>query len=137
MSSQPDAERPTGAFPYAPPSSGPTLPLPYGQPPSRPGRVLGIVGFVLSFVFPLDIVGLVLCIVALVQSRHAGHKNGFALAGLIISLAGIVFSAAILAFLIPSMVDLFQTCGRLGNGVHHVGNAIYTCTPTSAYKTWH
>ena len=112
-------------------------PLPYAQPPSRPGRILGIVGFVLSFVFPLDIAGLVLCIVALIQSRRAGQKNGFALAGLIISLVGILFSAAILVILIPAMVDLFQTCGRLGNGVHQVGNAIYTCTPTSANKTWH
>lgn len=134
MSSQPDAQSPAPALPYAPPAPGMMPPLPYGQVPSRPGRVLGIVGFVLSFVFPLDIAGLVVCIVALVQSKRAGHKNGFALAGLIISLAGILFCAAILAVMIPTVMDLFQTCGRLGNGVHHVGNAIYTCTPTSANR---
>ena len=98
--------------------------------------MLGIVGFALSFVFPLDIAGLILCIIALVQSRRAGQRNGFALAGLIISIVGILFSAAILAVLIPAMTDLFVTCSRLGEGVHHVGSAIYTCTPTSAHKTW-
>jgi len=98
--------------------------------------LLGIVGFALSFVFPFDIVGLVLCIVALVQSRRAGHNNGFAIAGIIISAVGILFCAVILALLIPAMVDLFQTCGRLGNGVHQVGGAVYTCEPGSAHKSW-
>jgi asparagine N-glycosylation enzyme membrane subunit Stt3 len=134
MSSQPDVES-TAALPYAPPPYGGIPALPDGQPPSRPGRVLGIVGFGLSFFFLLDIAGLVLCIVALVKSRRAGHKNAFALAGLIISFVGIVFCAVILAALIPATMDLLQTCGRLGNGVHLVGNAIYTCTPFSASKT--
>jgi hypothetical protein len=134
MSSQPDIES-AAALPYAPPPYGRIPPLPEGLPRSRPGRVLGIVGFGLSFFFLLDIAGLVLCIVALVKSRRAGHKNAFALAGLIISVVGMLFCAVILAVLIPATIDLLQTCGRLGNGVHHVGNAIYTCTPLSASKT--
>ncbi len=104
---------------------------------SFPGRVLGIVGFILSTFFPANIAGLVLCAISLARSRRAGAKNGLALAGLIVAIVGIVFSAVVLAFLIPVGVDLFQTCARLGNGVHHVGTAVYTCTPTSAHKTWH
>ncbi|MFF2773241.1 DUF4190 domain-containing protein, partial [Streptomyces bacillaris] len=103
MSSMNGADAPLPAPPYGPPQ------VYADRPPARPGRVLGIVGFVLSFVFPFDIAGLVLCIVGLVQSRRAGQRNGFAVAGIIISLVGILFCAAILAILIPAMVDLFQT----------------------------
>lgn len=109
---------------------GPGYPYAPAQP-SVPGRVLGIVGFALSFVFPLDIAGTVLCIVSLVMARRARRRNGFAVAGLIIGLAGIVFSAGILALIIPPVVHAAQECSRLGEGTHVVGNTTYTCTPTS------
>lgn len=107
---------------------------PYAQPArvERPGRVVGIVGFVLSFFGLLDIVGLVLSIVGLVQSKRAGHGNGFAVAGIIISAVGIAGTAVILALLIPQFVQLGQECARLGNGTHQIGNVTYVCTPTSA-----
>ncbi|WP_348789860.1 DUF4190 domain-containing protein [Leifsonia sp. NPDC080035] len=142
MTSQPPSPSvpPVGPTPppqYAPYAQTPYPPQVYAAPPSRPGRVLGIVGFVLSFVFPLDIAGLVLSIIAMVQSRRAGQKNGFALAGIIIASVGILFCAAILALLIPPLIEVAQTCARLGTGVHEVGNAVYTCTPTSVRKSWH
>ena len=133
-SSPSDAQTPPSAPPYGP---GPYPPQAYAAAPARPGRVLGIVGFALSFVFPLDIAGLVLCIVAMVQSRRAGQMNGFALAGIIIASVGIQFCATILSLLIPPLVEAAQTCARLGTGVHEVGNAVYTCTPTSVSKSWH
>lgn len=103
-----------------------------GPAPSRPGRVTGIVGFILSFFFVLNLGGLVVSIIALVQSKRAGLGNGFAVAGITISIVGILFSGGILAVLIPSSVALFQECAKLGTGTHVVGNATYTCTPTSA-----
>ena len=44
---------------------------------------MGIVAFILSFF--VQLVALILGIIALVQSRKAGHKNGWAVAAIIIS----------------------------------------------------
>jgi NO-binding membrane sensor protein with MHYT domain len=99
--------------------------------PSIPGRTLGIVGFVFSFVTPFNVAGLVISIVALVKSRRAGHRNGFALAGMIIAIAGLLFTGVALANIVPPLIGAVHTCERLGNGVHVIGKSTYTCTPTS------
>jgi hypothetical protein len=104
---------------------------------SIPGRTLGIVGFVLSFFFLLDIGGLVVSISALVLSRRAGHRNGFAVAGIIISVVGIILSAVVVGVSVSALVDAANVCGRLGNGVHVIGNSTYRCTPTSFNVTSH
>jgi hypothetical protein len=103
----------------------------------NPGRTLGIVGFVFSFVTPFNIAGLVLCIVALVKSRRAGQKYGLALAGIIIAVVGILLSILIISVIAPILIDVVQTCARLGNGVHVIGNSVYTCTPTSSNVSTH
>jgi hypothetical protein len=106
----------------------------YSRPqaaPERPGRTLGIVGFVLSFFWFINIAGLIISIVAMAQSKRAGHKNGFALAGTIISIVGILLSAGFIALIVPTLVNAGQECARLGDGTHVVGNSTYTCTPTS------
>lgn len=115
-----------------PADTGTVLPPSQGSPiVSDPGRVLGIVGFILSFVFPLDLAGLVICIIAFVKSRRIGRLNGLALAGIIISAAGILFSVAMLAVLAPLLINAGQVCAHLGYGIHVIGNSTYTCTPTS------
>jgi len=97
------AAQPTyGATP--PPAGQPTYssapPAPYGAPPNAavPGRTLGIVAFVVAIFF--NVIGLILGIVALVQSRKAGYKNGWAVAaivvGAILTVVGIII--AILVF---------------------------------------
>jgi hypothetical protein len=48
-----------------------------------PGKALGIWAFVLSFLVP--VAGLVLGIIALLQSRRAGVPNNLAIAGIAIS----------------------------------------------------
>jgi hypothetical protein len=108
------------------------LPYPYppAQQPARPGRTLGIVGFVMSFIGFIDVAGLIISIVAMVKSRRAGQKNGFALAGIIISIVGILFCGGMLALIVPPLVQAAQECARLGDGEHVVGNATYICTPT-------
>ena len=98
---------------------------------NRPGRTLGIVGFALSFVGFIDVVGLVICIIAMVKSKRADQKNGFALAGMIISIVGILFCGGIIALIAPPLIHAGQECARLGDGTHVIGNSTYTCTPTS------
>jgi hypothetical protein len=114
----------------AAPPVGPVYSYAPAQPPV-PGRAVGIVGFALAFVFPLNIVGTVLCIVALTMARRAKRRNGLALAGMIIGAVGVLFSAAILALIIPPLVNGAQECARLGEGTHVVGDSTYVCTPTS------
>ena len=124
---------PTPPVPPQSPYAAP-IPYPYSQqagPTERPGRTLGIIGFILSFIWVLDVVGLIISAVGLSQSRRAGQKNGFALAGLIISIVGVLTLGAVLAFAIPALVGAGQECARLGNGTHVIGNSTYTCTPTS------
>jgi len=61
-------------------------------------RTLGIVALIVAIFF--NVIGLILGIVALVQSRKAGHKNGFAVAaiivGAVLTVLGIII--AIVAF---------------------------------------
>src|SRR5215207_7008171 len=77
-----------------PPASQPTYssapPAPYGAPANAavPGKTLGIVAFILSFF--VQLIALILGIVALVQSRRAGYKNGWAVAAIIIGIAVII-----------------------------------------------
>ena len=56
----------------------------YAAPAENPGKTMGIVGFVLSFLGCLSIVGIILSIVALNKSKKAGYSNGLALAGIIV-----------------------------------------------------
>ncbi|WP_052367237.1 DUF4190 domain-containing protein [Paraoerskovia marina] len=100
--------------PYGQPGypQAPGTPDSYGQQPARsgsvPGKTMGIVGLVLAFFMP--IVGLVLSIVAFVQSKKAGFSNGPALAGIIL---GAIFTilatiALILIFTVMGgVVDLY------------------------------
>ncbi|BAU31160.1 DUF4190 domain-containing protein [Microcella alkaliphila] len=50
------------------------------QPAVNPGQTLGIVALILAFVAPL--VGLILGVVALNQSKKVGMKNGLAVASI-------------------------------------------------------
>lgn len=94
------------------------------QPRADPGRPLGIVGFIFSLLIPVSAIGLILSIIALVQSRKAGMKNKLALAGVII---GAVITILGLAFFVFLFTSLFQVCSELGNGVHQQNGITYTC----------
>ncbi|MCT9001841.1 DUF4190 domain-containing protein [Microbacterium memoriense] len=76
-----------------------------------PGRTMGIVALVLAIVpIGLQLVGLILGIVALVQSRKAGQKNGIALAAIIVSsvliVLGIIATIAVVAWFATQGTDL-------------------------------
>ena len=105
----PDVPTPPPAYQPPPPTAPPPPPPAYGsapppahsrtprrrrrrtaRPPTRPSRAGRSASsrFILSFFF--NVIGLILGIVALVQSRKAGHKNGWAVAAIIISAVLIV-----------------------------------------------
>jgi heme/copper-type cytochrome/quinol oxidase subunit 2 len=94
---------PPPAYDTAPPAGQPVYssapPAPYGAPanPTVPGRTLGIVALIVAIFF--NVIGLILGIVALVQSRKAGHKNGWAVAaiivGAVLTVLGIIIAIAV------------------------------------------
>ncbi|MHA7144982.1 DUF4190 domain-containing protein [Arthrobacter sp. TmT3-37] len=92
--------------------------------PVDPGKSLGIAGFVLSILGPLSLIGLILSIIAFVQSKKAGMKNKLALAGIII---GAVITVGLLALFVLGITTVVQTCAELGNGVHERNGITYTC----------
>lgn len=84
-----------------------------------PGKTLGIVAFIVSFFFGL--LGLILGIVALVQSKKAGRGNGFAIAAIIIGAISVVVGLIVIfAVIVPSL------------------NAATTCLndPTAVVQVW-
>lgn len=80
-----------------------------------PGRTLGIVALVVAIFF--NVIGLILGIVALVQSRKAGHKNGFALAaiivGAVLTVIGIIVTIAVISA-IGFGAAAYQACEAAG-----------------------
>ena len=57
-----------------------------------PGKTLGIVGLILSFVGPASLLGFILCIVARNMSKKAGFKNTPATVGIVIGIIVLVIS---------------------------------------------
>ncbi|MFE1665984.1 DUF4190 domain-containing protein [Microbacterium sp. P02] len=85
-----------------------------GQAPSGPvpGKTLGIVALIVAFFF--NLIGLILGIVALVQSRKAGVRNLPAVWAIIIGALSIVIGLIVVfAFVIPAVtfgVEAAQAC---------------------------
>lgn len=124
----------TPGYPDAPPAAPAYDAGGYPAPNATiPGRTMGIVAFILSFF--LQLVALVLGIVALVQSRKAGHKNGFALAAIIISVVlGIIITIVgivLISFWVNFAGDLtqqLQACiDNGGVGSVEVNGVSFTC----------
>ncbi|MCS5498734.1 hypothetical protein NY547_15905 [Cnuibacter physcomitrellae] len=76
---------------YAPVPPAP--PSPGGAVADDPGRTLSIVGLILAFVLPL--IGLILSIVAMNQSKRAGYRNALARWGVIVAIIVMALSLVI------------------------------------------
>ncbi|WP_210415969.1 DUF4190 domain-containing protein [Humibacter ginsenosidimutans] len=109
---------------YPAPSAPAYQPAPGGG--SQPGRVLGIVGLIVAFFF--SVVGLILSIVAKVQSRKAGVPNGPATAGIIVGIVLLVLQIIVAVILIVVFANIFAQCADLGPGTHYVNGVTYTCS---------
>lgn len=83
-----------------------TEPAAVTPPAYYPGKTLGIVGLVLAFLMSLP--AIVVSAVALHESRLAGVRNPFALAGLIVS---IIFTALGIIAAIVAIVVTFTVLG--------------------------
>ena len=62
----------------------------------NPGKILGIVGFILAFVPYLQLPGLIVSILGFNKSKQAGLPNGLAKAGIILSAIFLVLFVVIL-----------------------------------------
>ncbi|UCR90644.1 DUF4190 domain-containing protein [Mycetocola spongiae] len=117
-------------MPPAPPVAGypaPAAPAQgYGQAPV-PGKTLGIVGFILAFLGPLSLVGLVLSIVALMQSKRAQVSNGLAVAGIVVASIVLVGSIISIFGMIAVLFGFASVCGELGPGVHSYQGGTISC----------
>ena len=116
--------------PAAQPSYSSAPPAPYGAPasPTIPGKTMGIVACILSFF--VQLIALILGIVALVQSKKAGYKNGWALAAIIISSVLMVISIIVGIFLIigigAAAAAFARLCAEYGSGVHEIDGVTVT-----------
>lgn len=110
----------------------PPAPAYSGAPaaPVNPGKTMGIVALVLSII-GLHLIGIIVGFVGLNQSKKAGQKNGFALAGIIIGFIGLVIGIIVAIALFAGGAALFgglaQVCAELGTGVWEVNGVTYTC----------
>lgn len=116
------------AYPNAPAYSGGTAPN-----GTTPGRTLGIVALILAIVpIGLQLVGLILGIVGLVQSKKAGQKNGLALAAIIVSsvliVIGIIVGIMALAAAATLANDIAVNCGTGGSGYVEIWGQDVPCT---------
>jgi hypothetical protein len=91
-----------------------------------PGRTMGIIGLVLAFLMPLA--GLVVSTVARSKSKKAGHKNGLALAGILISVALILATIVGVVLFAMGATKVTQFCTENGPGIHTTENGVtITC----------
>jgi len=123
---------PQQPVPPAPPAAPqyqaapPVAPQYQAAPASVPGKTLGIVGLILAFLAP--VIGLILSIVAKVQSRKAGVPNGIATAGIIVGAILTVIYIIFIAIAIAGAVALVGQCADLGPGIHDIDGVRYTCS---------
>ena len=93
----------------------------------NPGHTLGVVGLILSII-GMHLIGLIVGIIGLNKSKKAGHKNGLALAAIIIGAIGLVVGIIVGITLIGVFTQLAATCADLGSGTHYVDGVTYTCS---------
>jgi len=105
-----------------------TTPAPVPAPSNRAAtaRIIGIVSLIVAFFFQLP--ALIGGIIALVMSKGAGQKNGFAVAAIIISVILGIGWIVIGGLAIGGFFGaIFDRCAELGNGTHVVDGVTYTC----------
>lgn len=129
----PAAEPAAQSYQAAAPAAPADQPAPAA---SQPGKVLGIVGLILAFIIPP--VGLILGIVALVQSKKAGAKNGIALTAIIL---GAIFTIAWILFWIiigitaaavgGGLLEVAELCAAGADSVEWNGQIIDCSTVTN------
>ena len=91
-----------------------------------PGKGMGIASLILAFIAPL--VGLILGIIAKGKSKKAGHNNGLALAGIIISCISMAISVVVIIVIVAAGASVVAKCKDLGPGTHYDNGTTITCS---------
>ena len=127
-----DANAPADHTP-PPPTYPSAPPAPAGAAPGAPipGKTLGIVALIVAFF--ANIIGLILGIVALVQSRKAGHKNTPAvwaiIVGSVLFVLSIIIGIIIVSVFAAGAAELLRQCADLGPGTWTLDNGVtITCS---------
>jgi len=94
----------------------------------NPGKTLGIVGLVLS-ILGFNVIALVISIVGKVKSKKAGFGNGFAVAGIIISILSIIGFIILFVVLGSLAASVAAQCAELGSGVWELDNGVTVTCP--------
>ena len=131
---QPQAGQPNYGAGYGVPPSPYGYPGNYQAPAPQPGKTMGIVGLILSCLFFIpfaSLVGVILSIVAFVQSRKARMSNGPALAGIIIGavvfLLTLLATIAIFVFAVDTASTFYEVCSERGPGTYFVDGEMIEC----------
>jgi len=125
----PNIVTPTGNNTNQPPPFQPSQPV---QTTEDPGKTLGIIGLILSFI-GMSVVGLVLCIIGYKKSKAVGMKNTIALVGIwlnAISMVVVIFGI-IAAIVIVSYAGL----AAKANTSQAQSNALSTQTYSKVFNT--
>lgn len=102
------------------------VPPPAPHSTVNPGKTMGVVSLVLS-VIGFNVIAIIVGFVGLNKSKKAGHKNGFAVAGIVIGFLSLIVIIALIAGGGALFGGLAQVCAELGEGVHEVNGVTYTC----------
>lgn len=78
-----------------------------------PGHGLGIASLILS-ILGVGLVGIILGAVAMKKSRDAGHKNGIAIAGIIVGAVSVVIGLLVFLFVIVGAMGMAAACAEPG-----------------------
>ena len=87
---------------------------------------MGIASLITSL-FGLGLVGVILGIIGLNQSKKANQGNGMAIAGIVIGAIGIIVTIIWIILMVIGATMLVQRCNDLGPGTHYVGGTKITC----------
>ena len=103
----PEQQTPPEHQPTQPPIAPPQTPQqpPPAQPTTNPGKVTGIVGIVLAFVF-LPFIGLILSIVSTVKSHKAGVSSVLGVIGIVLNALALVVAILLIALTIVAYVGI-------------------------------
>ncbi|AZS43342.1 DUF4190 domain-containing protein [Microbacterium oleivorans] len=94
----------------------------------KPGRTMGIVALILAIIPFTQLIGLILGIVALVQSRKAGAKNGLALAAIIVSIVLMIVGIIIFFALVWPPIAAGMTCASDPTAIVNVYGVDVPCS---------
>lgn len=101
------------------------------QPAEDPGKTLGIVGFVLSLLGG-GLISLIISVVARNKSKKAGHSNGLALAGIILSVIGMIVGALLAVLVVTGAMKAAEYCQENGTTTQNAdGSVSVNCSAES------